>query len=105
MSMHVKTIAGLAGVCLTVLVAPVAGAADGKAVYSQTCAACHVSGVGGAPKLTDKAAWAPRLKTGQGALVAAVLKGKGAMPPKGGNASLSDADVKAAVEYMVGQVK
>lgn len=103
MNVRVKTIT--AAMCLTVLAVPVAGAADGKAVYSQTCAACHVSGVGGAPKLTDKAAWAPRLKTGQGALIAAVLKGKGAMPPKGGNASLSDADVKAAVEYMVGQVK
>lgn len=105
MNEHLKKVVGLLGACAMALMVTGAGAADGKAVYSQTCAACHVSGVGGAPKLTDKAAWAPRLKGGQGAMVASVLKGKGAMPAKGGNASLSDADVKAAVEYMVGQVK
>ena len=63
--------------------------------------ACHVTGAANAPKLGDKAAWAPRIKTGTEALYASVLKGKGAMPPKGGNAALSDADVKAAVDYMV----
>ena len=63
--------------------------------------ACHATGVAGAPKLGDKAAWAPRLKTGKEALYASVIKGKGAMPPKGGNAALSDADVKAAVDYLV----
>jgi cytochrome c5 len=63
--------------------------------------ACHATGAAGAPKLGDKAAWAPRIKTGNEALYASVLKGKGAMPPKGGNAALSDADVKAAADYMV----
>jgi len=96
---------GVLGVFSALVLSPTANAADGKAIYSQTCAACHVSGVGGAPKLTDKAAWAPRLSAGQAALIAAVLKGKGIMPPKGGNASLSDADVKAAVAYMVSQTK
>ena len=79
--------------------------ADGKAVYDQTCVACHVQSVAGSPKLGDKAAWAPRIKTGVDALVQSVLKGKGAMPPKGGNASLDEAQVRAAVEFMVSQSK
>lgn len=77
-------------------------AADGKAVYDKTCGACHNNM---APKLGDKAAWAPRIANGVDGMVATVIKGKGAMPPKGGAASLSNADVKAAVEYMVSQVK
>ena len=80
-------------------------AADGKAVYDKTCVACHASGVANAPKLGDKAAWAPRVATGKDALVASVVKGKGAMPPKAGAASLSDDDIKAAVDYMIGSVK
>ena len=80
-------------------------AADGKAVYDQTCVACHMQSVAGSPKLGDKAAWAPRIKTGTDSLVQSVLKGKGAMPPKGGNASLNEAQVRAAVEFMVSQSK
>lgn len=80
-------------------------AADGKKVFDSTCTACHATGVAGAPKPGDKAAWAPRIKQGMDALVQSVLKGKGAMPPKGGNASLSDADVRAGVEFMVSQSK
>lgn len=82
-----------------------AGAAKGKSVFDGTCMACHATGVAGAPKAGDKAAWAPRLKAGVDALYASALKGKNAMPPKGGNTSLADADVKAAVDYMVGLVK
>ena len=59
----------------------------------------------GAPKVGDKAAWAPRIGTGVNALVGNAIKGKGAMPPKGGNAALTDVEVKAAVEYMVAQSK
>jgi cytochrome c5 len=81
--------------------APATGKPDGKKVYDGTCVACHATGVAGAPKFGDKAAWAPRLKTGTEALYASALKGKAAMPAKGGNASLADADVKAAVDYMV----
>lgn len=77
----------------------------GKAVFDSTCAACHATGVAGAPKVGDKAAWAPRIKAGLDALHASALKGKGAMPPKGGNTSLPDADVAAAVDYMVSQSK
>jgi cytochrome c5 len=81
------------------------GAADGKKVYDATCTACHTAGVANAPKPGDKAAWAPRLKQGMDALVQAALKGKGAMPPKGGAATLSDAEVRAAVDFMVSQSK
>jgi cytochrome c5 len=81
------------------------GAAKGKAVFDQTCAVCHGTGVAGAPKAGDKAAWAPRLKQGIAALHEAAIKGKGAMPAKGGNTSLSDAEVTAAVDYLVGLVK
>jgi cytochrome c5 len=83
--------------------APAAG--TGKSVYDTHCAACHGTGAAGAPKLGDKAAWAPRLGAGVDGLAASAIKGKGAMPPKGGNASLADADVKAAVEYMMSQAK
>ena len=80
-------------------------AAKGKSIYDASCAACHGAGVAGAPKPGDKTAWAPRLKSGKDAMVASVIKGKGAMPPKGGNAALADADIKAAVDYLAGLVK
>lgn len=81
------------------------GAADGKAVYDRACVACHQAGVAGAPKFGDKAAWAPRIAQGMDALYASVLKGKGAMPPKGGQAAVPEADIKAAVDYMVAAAK
>jgi cytochrome c5 len=80
-------------------------AADGKAVYDQTCVACHAVSVAGSPRLGDKAAWAPRIQQGMDQLVQSVLKGKGAMPPKAGNSALSDAQVRAAVEFIVSQSK
>src|SRR5206468_531125 len=82
-----------------------AGSRTGKQVYKAACSACHQSGVAGAPKLGDKAAWAPHLTHGTAGLLQSALKGKGAMPPKGGNPSLSDDDVRAAVEFMVSQSK
>ena len=85
--------------------APAATKPDGKKVYDTTCMACHTPGVAGAPKFGDKAQWAPRLAQGIEGLYATALKGKGAMPPKGGSTSLSDAEVKAAVDYMVAAVK
>ncbi|NWG74410.1 MAG: c-type cytochrome, partial [Rubrivivax sp.] len=71
----------------------------------QACQACHAAGVAGAPKLGDKAAWAPRLAAGVDGLTASVIKGKGAMPPRGGAMAASDADIKAVVAYMVDSVK
>jgi cytochrome c5 len=80
-------------------------AGSGKATYDTVCQVCHGAGVAGAPKFADKGAWAPRIKQGVQALHANAIKGKGAMPPKGGNPSLSDADVAAAVDYMVSAAK
>ena len=83
--------------------AQTATAPDGKKTYETNCSACHASGVANAPKLGDKSAWAPRIKSGSAALVKSALAGKGAMPPKGGNAALTDAQIKATIEYMVSQ--
>ena len=81
------------------------GAASGKATYDAICKACHDAGVAGAPKFGDKAAWSARLKAGKDALYNTALKGKGAMPPKGGNPSIPDADVKAAVDHILAASK
>jgi c(7)-type cytochrome triheme protein len=83
-----------------------AGAADlpnGKAIFDANCTACHSTGVAGAPKIGDAAAWGPRVKNGPAALYASALKGKNAMPAKGGNPNLSDAEVQAAVNYIISQ--
>jgi cytochrome c5 len=78
--------------------------AAAPALYGQNCVACHAVGVAGAPKFGDKAAWAPRLALGVDGLTASVIKGKNAMPPRGGSQG-SDADIKATVAYMVNAVK
>jgi cytochrome c5 len=87
------------------MAAAASGKSDGKKIYEATCTACHGAGVAGAPKAGDKAAWAPRLKSGMDTLYASALKGKGVMPPKGGNNALADADVIAAVNYLIGLAK
>jgi cytochrome c5 len=87
------------GAVATALVTTVA-AADGKAVWDKSCAGCHAVM---APKTGDKAAWAPFIKKGAAELTAAVIKGKAPMPAKGGAAS--DADAKAAVEYIISQMQ
>jgi cytochrome c5 len=79
-------------------------AGAGEALYKQTCFACHGAGVAGAPKFGDKAAWAPRVKQGLPALVQSAMKGKGAMPPKGGS-NASEQELRAAIEYMVNAAK
>lgn len=81
----------------------VAGGA-GEALYKQICMTCHATGVANAPKFGDKAAWAPRIQQGIPTLVQNAIKGKNAMPPKGGS-SAPDADIRAAVEYMVAAAK
>lgn len=69
-------------------------------VVQKHCVACHQAGLGGAPKMDDKAAWAPRIATGVDAMTATVLAGKGAMPPKGTCGSCSEDEIRAAVEAM-----
>ncbi len=76
----------------------------GKKLYEQACVACHAAGVAGAPKLGDKSAWQPRLAQGVDSLTAHVIAGKGAMPPRGASTA-TDAELHAAVEYMVGASK
>jgi cytochrome c5 len=86
--------------------APAAAHSDAPpALYTNVCSACHIAGVANAPKLGDKAAWAPRLAAGVDGLAASVIKGKGAMPPKGGAAAATEAEIKAVVDYMVASVK
>ena len=82
--------------------APVA-ARSGKEVYDAVCTACHTTGVAGAPKIDDKAAWEPRVATGIDALMNTAINGKGAMPARGGNPSVTDAELKATIAYMTKQ--
>jgi cytochrome c5 len=85
--------------------APVAsGPRDGVTIYNTVCGACHNTGAAGAPKIDDKGAWAPRLATGKDALIKSLTNGKGAMPAKGG-ATLSDVEIKNAVEYVMSKAK
>ena len=82
---------------------------DGQQVYQVACVACHGAGIAGAPKLEDKGQWAKRIAKGVDTLYASAVNGvkgsAGVMPAKGGNPALSNAEVKAAVDYMVAQSK
>lgn len=85
--------------------APAESSPDGEALYaSAPCAACHAAGVAGAPKIGDAEAWGPRIDKGKEALYASAINGIGAMPPRGGS-GLSDAEIKAIVDYMVSQAE
>lgn len=77
---------------------------SGRDVFLQNCALCHVSGLGMAPRVDNIQEWETRLSAGRGNLQASVLRGKGGMPPKGGNASISDSQAIAALDYMVNRV-
>lgn len=81
--------------------APSAADTVGKKLYETSCFACHGTGVAGAPKLGDKAAWAPYIATGMDTMLQVAIKGKGAMPPRGTAMNASDEDLRAAIEYMV----
>lgn len=80
-----------------------AGARSAEQIVKSVCTACHQAGVANAPKFGDASAWAPRIKTGLNALVQSVVKGKGAMPPKAGDASLTDTEIHNAVVLMANQ--
>jgi cytochrome c5 len=77
--------------------------AHGQLIYRQACAFCHDKGIAGAPKIGDAAAWNARMAQGINTLYASALHGRNAMPAKGGNPSLADTDVKAAVDFMMAQ--
>lgn len=86
--------------------APASAGSDlshGQQIYRQACAFCHDKGIAGAPKIGDAAAWSARVAQGTNTLHASALHGKNAMPAKGGNPALADADVTAAVDFMVAQ--
>lgn len=75
---------------------------SGKEVVAARCSTCHESGAGGAPRIGDKAAWIPRLKSGFDNLVHAAIRGHGGMPARGGLAELTDTEIRNAVAYMIG---
>ena len=72
----------------------------GAQIVSTRCSHCHLKGVNGAPKIGDKADWIPRLKPGLDVVVRSAINGHGAMPPRGGMANLSDAEIRSAIVYM-----
>lgn len=76
------------------------GAKSASETYKKSCMACHAAGVAGAPKVGDQAAWDARMAKGIDTLLGSVNKGMGAMPPKGGDASLTDDDIKATIKFM-----
>jgi cytochrome c5 len=76
----------------------------GQKVYRASCTVCHGAGIAGAPKTGDKTAWQPRVAQGKDAMYNSAIKGKNAMPPKGGALGTPDADIKAAVDYMLARL-
>jgi len=80
------------------------GARSGDAVYNKFCAACHTSGVLGAPKLNDAADWEPRLAQGMDTVLKHAIEGYNAMPPKGTCNDCSDEEIQAAIDYMIAEI-
>jgi cytochrome c5 len=100
-------IAGKDNSALAALSAPAGGAAPaanvpttGEQAFTQVCSACHATGINGAPKVGDHAAWAPRLALGKDTLYKDAIAGKGSMPPKGGT-NWPDATIRMTVDYMI----
>jgi cytochrome c5 len=97
-------IAGQDNSALAVTTAPASGAGDvpatGEAAFNKVCTACHGTGVNGAPKIGDHAAWGPRIAQGKETLYQHAIAGKGSMPPKGGT-TWPDATIRMTVDYMV----
>jgi cytochrome c5 len=101
--------AGTQGEVVKTAAAPPPPARDGQQVYQAVCVACHAAGIAGAPKLADKGQWAARIAKGIDTLYTSAVNGvqgsAGVMPARGGNPTLSDAEVRAAVDYMVARSK
>ena len=94
-----KRIAPIARVELTAAAPAAAGTRSGEQIYKAVCSACHDSGAANAPKLGDKAAWAPRLALGLAGLVKSATTGKNAMPPKGGS-DANEVELARAIVYL-----
>lgn len=107
--MIMNRFAGMAGIVMAATFISGPAFAGGQEVYTKSCAMCHDTGVAGAPRVGDDAAWSARTAGGMDAVYEHAINGfqgeTGMMPPKGGNSGLSDEDVKAAVDYMVGATK
>jgi c(7)-type cytochrome triheme protein len=101
-----KTVKFIAGILAAISVVAPAVADSGKDVYNKVCTTCHATGLAGAPRLGNAGDWSPRIANGVGSLYQSALKGtpKG-MPAKGGHMTLPDAEVKAAVDFMLASVK
>lgn len=78
---------------------------EGRRIYVEVCAACHTNGVAGAPRYGNRQEWEMRLQRSRGDIMLSVLKGKGSMPPKGGNPSVTNAQAAAATEYILAGVR
>ena len=102
---HYVLLAALLPAVFATATASAAPAANGEKIYQATCMACHGTGVMGAPKVGDAAAWKPRVAQGMNTLYANATKGFKMMPPRGGNPGLKDDEVKAAIDFMVGRSK
>ncbi len=74
---------------------------SGKEIVEAQCVKCHGTGVGGAPKIGDRAAWTPRANQGLDTVVRSAIHGHGAMPPRGGMADLTDVEIRSAIVYML----
>ena len=87
--------------CGTASAAAASGPKDASEIYTSSCAACHGSGVLGAPKLGDSAAWATRLEKGLDTLTANAISGINSMPPRGTCASCTDEEIKETIQYIL----
>ncbi len=85
--------------------AAIANMSTAQKIYEESCSACHTTGIMGSPKIGDKQAWAGLMEQGLEQVTNNAISGVGKMPPKGGNMGLSNAEVKAVVEYMIEQSK
>ena len=101
-----KTNKFITGIVAAISLTGLAIADSGQEIYNKVCTTCHASGLAGAPRLGNAGDWSPRIANGVGSLSQSALKGtpKG-MPAKGGHMTLPDAEVKAAVDFMLASVK